>query len=326
MNTIMELNKETANRLWVKQFGKKQKAFDFAGREIAKASYNDRNSDFGWNVDHILPESKGGKTADHNLICCSIKTNDEKANKFPAFKANGKLFEIQRRENHYEIIRKSSRDKNEEHDSRTVNFLDAAQGLKYWKKCKSSESEVFIAFAKIKIEVSYDKTISINKFREFIKELFTTDCIYENRNTSYSTFGSPTVVTFTIVDFNIPTNNDSEEWLNRCIILNTYRDYLMQTAAINNLKILCGMRCYENEAKMRSKIIDDIINEHYMSFNENMAVNELIKINTTAKKELENTNYSSAISFSSLHTQDKWYPYNIVFSKLSANLQKRINN
>jgi hypothetical protein len=38
MNKTMELNKETANRLWVKQFGKRQKAFDFAGREIAKAS------------------------------------------------------------------------------------------------------------------------------------------------------------------------------------------------------------------------------------------------------------------------------------------------
>ena len=36
MNKTMELNKETANRLWVKQFGKRQKAFDFAGREIAK--------------------------------------------------------------------------------------------------------------------------------------------------------------------------------------------------------------------------------------------------------------------------------------------------
>ena len=72
MNKTMELNKETANRLWVKQFGKRQKAFDFARREIAKASYNDRNSNFGWNVDHILPESRGGKTADHNLICCSI--------------------------------------------------------------------------------------------------------------------------------------------------------------------------------------------------------------------------------------------------------------
>ena len=66
---FMELNKETANRLWVQQFGKKQKAIDFAGREIAKAAYNDRNSNYGWNVDHVLPLSRGGKTADHNLVC-----------------------------------------------------------------------------------------------------------------------------------------------------------------------------------------------------------------------------------------------------------------
>ena len=55
MRKLMDLNKETASRLWVKQFGKKQKAIDFAGREIAKAAYNDRNSNYGWNVDHILP-------------------------------------------------------------------------------------------------------------------------------------------------------------------------------------------------------------------------------------------------------------------------------
>lgn len=35
---FMNLNKETALRLWTKQFGKKQKAFDFAGREIAKTA------------------------------------------------------------------------------------------------------------------------------------------------------------------------------------------------------------------------------------------------------------------------------------------------
>ena len=66
---FMNLNKETALRLWTKQFGKRQKALDFAGREIAKAAYNDRNSNYGWNVDHIFPLSRGGKTADYNLIC-----------------------------------------------------------------------------------------------------------------------------------------------------------------------------------------------------------------------------------------------------------------
>ncbi len=219
MNKTMELNKETANRLWVKQFGKRQKAFDFAGREIAKASYNDRNSNFGWNVDHILPESRGGKTADHNLICCSIKTNDEKADRFPAFKANGKQFEIQRRENHYEIIEKSRKTENQYLDD-FVNFYDVAWGLKCWKKCKPDEREVFVAFAKIKLEVSYEETSTINKFREFIKKMFDTSNIYEDRNINYSSFGSTTVV-FTIVNYNVPSKEDSEEWLNLCVLLNT---------------------------------------------------------------------------------------------------------
>ncbi len=168
MNETMELNKETANRLWVKQFGKRQKAFDFSGREIAKASYNDRNSDYGWNVDHIFPESRGGKTADHNLICCSIKTNDEKADRFPAFKANGKQFEIQRRENHYEIIEKSHKAEIQQKINDSVNFYDAAQGIKYWRKSKADERDFFVAFAKIKLEVSNGETSTINKFREFI--------------------------------------------------------------------------------------------------------------------------------------------------------------
>jgi hypothetical protein len=89
MKKSMELNRETANRSWVQQFGKGQKAIGFSGREIAKAACNDRNSAYGWNVDHILPQSGGG-TVDYNLICCRILTNDEKADRFPCFKANEK--------------------------------------------------------------------------------------------------------------------------------------------------------------------------------------------------------------------------------------------
>ena len=91
---FMDLNRETAMRLWVKSFGKKTKVKDFSGREIAKGAYNARTSEYGWNLDHILPQSKGGKTADHNLICCHILTNDEKADKFPCFVANEVKFEI----------------------------------------------------------------------------------------------------------------------------------------------------------------------------------------------------------------------------------------
>lgn len=45
---FMDLNRETAMRLWNKTFGKETKVQDFAGRTIAKGAYNDRNSDFGW--------------------------------------------------------------------------------------------------------------------------------------------------------------------------------------------------------------------------------------------------------------------------------------
>lgn len=325
MNKTMELNKETANRLWVKQFGKKQKAFDFSGREIAKASYNDRNSDFGWNVDHILPESRGGKTADHNLICCSIKTNDEKADRFPAFKANGKQFEIQRRENHYEIIEKSHKSEIQRKVNDSVNFYDAAQGLKYWRKSKADDREFFVAFAKINLEVSNGETSTVNKFREFIKELFDTNSIYENKRTNYSSFGSPYITVFTIIDFHVPSKDDSEEWLNKCVLLNTYRDYFLEKTAINKLQILCGISCYENETKMRSEICNDIISDRYIRFYDNLAVNELIKINTSANKELSDSQpiYQTIMSY---QPNSKWYPYNLVFTKLSTNLQKRIDN
>ena len=172
----MDLNKETASRLWVQQFGKKQKAIDFAGREVAKAAYNDRGSNYGWNVDHILPLSRGGKTADYNLICCHILTNDEKADKFPCFKANTKEFEIKKRQNHYEIAAKTAYPKKEEEEA--INFLDVAQGLKCWKQCKSDNRSVFVGYVKIRVEISNQSDQLLERYRKFLMELFGTESIY----------------------------------------------------------------------------------------------------------------------------------------------------
>ena len=178
MKKSMELNRETANRLWVQQFGKGQKAIDFSGREIAKAAYNDRNSAYGWNVDHILPQSRGGKTADYNLICCHILTNDEKADRFPCFKANKKQFEIQKRQNHYEIIARTAG--SEEEDEEIVNFLDVSQGLKCWRQCKPRNEKAFAGYAKIKVEMASetasDSTSLLARYGKFLAELFGTDC------------------------------------------------------------------------------------------------------------------------------------------------------
>ncbi len=327
MKSIMELNKETASRLWVKQFGKKQKAFDFAGREIARAAYNDRNSDYGWNVDHILPESRGGKTADHNLICCSIKTNDEKADRFPSFKANGKLFEIHRRENHYEIIKKSqNNDNKKEIDKKddTINFFDAAQGLKCWKQCEPpKDTKLFVDYAKIKVEVTNNNRSALDKFKKFIEELFGTDNIFEESNTySYSS----NAIIFTVVNFDAPSTDDSDEILKNCTMLNTYREYLIAKTDISNIQILCGMNCYSSRQQMTSSVYNDIISNRNYSFRENLAISELIRINTRAKDDLGENPSCLSQNFFAYSSQDKWYAYNYTYTKLSENLKKRINN
>lgn len=100
---IMIINHKTALQLWNEQFGKETKVTDFAGRKMVKGAYNDRKSKYGWNIDHIQPLSRNGKSDKANLICCHILTNDEKKNHFPSFTANDINFQIQNKHNQFII-------------------------------------------------------------------------------------------------------------------------------------------------------------------------------------------------------------------------------
>ena len=306
METFMEVNKETAHRLWVQQFGKKQKAVDFAGREIAKAAYNDRNSDFGWNVDHIYPESKGGKTADYNLICCHILTNDEKANK-SSFTANGKKFEIQKKQNHYEIVLCSDEHKDISQGDDVINFLDSAQGIDFWKHHTANQSKVFVGFVKIQVEVPNDKTSFLNRFENFLIELFETKAIFVKEENYY--YYSKRYC-FTVLIYDVDKKEDTENLLDYCIILNTYRKYFEGKNLIKSLKIICGLKCYESNFAMSLNIQDEVINRDF-EFIDVLAIDELVKINTTANKKLSDTQERYGL-----------YPYNYVFTELDKNLSK----
>lgn len=310
MDKPMELNKETALRLWTQQFGKAAKATDFAGREIAKAAYNNRNSRFGWNVDHILPQSRGGKTADYNLICCHIVTNDEKADRFPCFKANGTRFEIQKRQNHYEIIPVSERHGDDADEDEEINFWDAAQGIKYWKQCKHHPQETFTGYVKIRLDISKDDPF-ISRFRNFIEEFFDSSEIFIDHSAGYNdgfySLNAPPCK-FTVLGFDFPTKEDMEDLLNQCVALNTYAD-LFREKYYYSIKIFCGAKCYASETESALKIKGDVIdNSPYLS--ENLAISELIRLNTSAGNEIEQQ-----------HGKD-YYSYNMVFTKLQKDLEK----
>ncbi len=315
MKKLMNLNKETAIRLWVQQFGKRQKAIDFSGREIAKAAYNDRNSNYGWNVDHILPLSRGGKTADHNLICCHILTNDEKADKFPCFKANTKEFEIQKRQNHYEIIERTANQKAEEDE--TVNFLDVAQGLKCWKQCQADGGSFFVGYVKIRVEISNKSNQLLNRYGNFLIELFGVENIFvKEGDTGYiNSFYMNSrlynrVYIFTVIVSDIPTTDDTQNLLDDCVTLNTYSTYFISRTGFENIQIVCGLECYASRFEMSLKCKKEIV-EKQVQFKDSLTIDELVRINTDAKKDLKDTS-----------VQDGYYPYNFTFTQLEKDLMK----
>lgn len=95
MSNNKKLPKE-AKDIWNRNFGKSvSKAIDFTGREINKGAYDNKKSDFAWNIDHIKPISLNGpKNDEKNMICCHILTNREKSNSYPEFTANNKQFKV----------------------------------------------------------------------------------------------------------------------------------------------------------------------------------------------------------------------------------------
>lgn len=317
----MDLNRETAMRLWNKSFGKETKVKDFTGRTIAKGAYNDRNSEFGWNVDHILPQSRGGKTADHNLVCCHILTNDEKADKFPAFKANGINFEIVKVENHYEIkqITKETKKKKKapEHDD-TVNFMDSASGVRFFKQLKGIQNKTrFVGSVLIRLQ-NVSNTAVIDFIEKFLDE----------ENISYSMSRNYWISETRIVakNYNMPIKEDMAKLLDKCILLNTYLKYYFKPMNyITKYDICYQVNCYQDKQNMyleAQKINFDnfnaspfIASPFNASLGDALFINKLVHINTEAEDREPDLDFS-------YHTYCR---YDYTYTKLAKNLEKEVS-
>lgn len=291
-------------RLWNKSFGKETKVQDFAGRIIAKGAYNDRNSECGWNIDHILPQSKGGKTADYNLVCCHIRTNDEKADKFPCFNANNIAFEIIKVQNHYEIRKKNNSQKIKGQIDEGVDFFDSAAGVRFFKKLKGIQNKKrFVGSVLVRLS-----KVSNNAVIDFIEELF------ESENISFSKGGFyNNEVRIIICNFNMPLKEDISVLLDKCVLLNTYlSSYFFECGYVDGFDIYYLMDCFDDKSKMYSANID-FRNKCSGAMKNSMFVNDLVLKNTDAGEEVESDSYS-------VYTE-----YNFVFTNLSNNLNKEVN-
>ena len=225
--TKMEINKENALKLWASRFGKKQKVKDFAGREIMRSAYDDRNSKYGWNIDHILPQSQGGKSTESNLICCSILTNDEKQDSFPCFSANDRDFEIRRVQNHFEIFEKN---KQQDADD-SVNFFSAAEGMNYFNSLLENGANLFYCCVSINLELKNEKFS--NAICEFIRKMFT-NLIDDSIEIVFGDISGKNIYNYSgfyisgkkysiyILNRNCTTKEQVQSMLDTCVLLNTY--------------------------------------------------------------------------------------------------------
>lgn len=305
----MDLNHETAMRLWTKQFGKSNEVLDYAGRKMMKGAYNQRNSQFGWNVDHILPESKGGKTTDANLICCHILTNDEKADKFPAFVANGKRFNAVRVENHYEIHPvEESHDENsagpKEEAEELINLFDSASGIRLFKKLKGIQNKHrFVGSVFVELE-----DVKNTALIDFVELIFDTEDI------SFITKDYVTIIT--IKNYDMPLKSDLEELLNKCILLNTYlHHYFLPMDYIGSYQIAYDMDYYEKKENMYNSPRSVDKDAYYGDLPNSLYINELVYQNMEEKDKIPNPTFD----------QNYEMEYDYYYTKLAENLDKEVN-
>jgi len=316
----MDLNRETAMRLWNKFFGKSTKVKDFAGRQIVKGAYNDRKSDYGWNVDHILPQSKGGITADHNLIVCHITTNDEKADRFPCFTANGIKFEIIKVENHYEINPVAVKNKVNEEDDSEINFMDSAAGVRFFKKLKGIQNKSrFVGSVLVRL-----KNVSNTAVIDFIEKFF------DEENISYSIkqYYSSSETRIIAKNYNMPLKEDINTLLDKCVLLNTYLSgYFTPLEYVESYEIYYRVDSYQEKAEMyiESQKIDFEKNTHnnysspilsFSTYNSSLKntlyINELVRINTEVQNKIDSLD------------EHEYIEYDYVFTRLSNNLRKEV--
>ena len=96
----MPIDEEKINRIWEKGRvidGVDSSKFrkDACGAWIARNKFGKSDSDFGWNIDHIYPCSKGGGEEPENLRPLNIRNSVSKADSYPSyvacFTSNGEI-------------------------------------------------------------------------------------------------------------------------------------------------------------------------------------------------------------------------------------------
>lgn len=322
-------NKETAMRLWTSRYGKEKKVVDYAGRMMDKAAYGDRNSEFGWNLDHIFPESKGGKTADYNLVCCHILTNDEKADKI-CFNANGQSFKVVKVENHYEIVNQS----NNGSDVRQPTLFDSAYGVRRFKELiKKSKKEKFCA------EILIDfVSVETSALFDFTRDIFNSEnvSIYSKDQNTMGFFGiaQSKAQNYLVIirSYDVGLKALVQNLLNKCLLLNTYLShYFVPKKYLAYYDIYFNVIYSKTADEYYSNVEIKKPNSYKSNCSNSLYISELVVGNTSAEEDLRKAEELGFNPYGLRTSENKdfgevtYVRYNYEYSNLAKNLDKEVN-
>ncbi|MBN4084419.1 HNH endonuclease [Mycoplasma sp. CSL10166] len=314
------------NKVWENYFGNNQSGIDFTGREIKKGSYNQPNSKYGWDIDHIYPKSKGGTDKLENLIPVHNLTNDEKGDKFPVFTANSTSYTIHNQEGMWKIKRTH------------LDFYDYKSVFKYIDENNKIES---FYNDSINIYIEKVKKTKINGIINLINEIFK---LYKNnlnnhykisiKNSSYGYSNEYNDLNIEIGVKNIKNteNHITKELLSNLVLINTYLSYFCQSnnkfiekyniviieEFIGNNKIkefyfpieTFKINWYENTIIVNSLIYDNVLKN-------DMTEEQLSKLNKfSLYRKNSFDNYEN--------NQDTYYRYNYIKTNLHNSLNKSL--
>jgi hypothetical protein len=92
-NSIVDVTSpETIQAIWEKArridgYNEDLYRQDYAGAWIARDQYGNKESSFGWEIDHIYPRAKGGEDYFGNLRPIQWENNIKKGDDYPKYKA-----------------------------------------------------------------------------------------------------------------------------------------------------------------------------------------------------------------------------------------------
>ena len=110
----MKITRKLAMQIWQNNYGLKKFAYDFDGGLMFRDAYGDyeyyviddgEKVYCGWNLHHILPIARGGKSNIDNLICTNIITNDEAGDKI-TYWIDDNLYQVKKKKgtSKYQIV------------------------------------------------------------------------------------------------------------------------------------------------------------------------------------------------------------------------------